>query len=146
MQDHGEAAFGIGHAGATGALAFDAEGTLGHGAFGEDGVVVDHQQELRLALPLQRADDVLAGGRLGVAHPDIRAKRLQAVGQDGFDLGQTGAMAGPGIDADKLLQRRQEIRPLRFRPLQEIVGLLRVGGESGAGAGGAQRYGRYEGC
>jgi hypothetical protein len=55
-------------------------------------------------------------------------------------------MAGPGIDADKLLQRRQKIRSLRFRALQEIVGLVGAGGESGAGSGGAECYGRYEGC
>ena len=146
MQDHGETALRIGHTGTMGALAFDAEGALGHGAFGEDGIVVDHQQELRLALPFQRADDILAGGGLGVTHPDIGAKRLEAVGQDGFDLRQAGAIAGPGIDADKLLQCRQEVGPLRFRALQEIVGLLRAGSESRAGTGRAQRDGRYEGC
>ncbi len=144
MQDHRHAAFGIGHAGAIGALLIRAERSFGGGAFGEYGVVVDHQQEVCRAGAFQRADDVVAGRRRGRGGRDLGTQRFEALDQHFADPGQPLLLAGAGVHCHQCLQGFEIGRLLRLGLLEQLAG-PQIGREDRKGEQ-AEREGSGDGC
>ncbi len=122
MQDHRHAALGIGDTRPVGALPVHAERAFGGAAFGEHGVVVDHQQEVLAALALQGGDDIVPYRGRGRSGAHLGSQCLQALDQHLADRGQPLFLAGAGIHGYQLLDGFEIGRLFGFRLFQQFGG------------------------